>query len=203
MDLNALRQAVADGESDRLEFKKTTGNLKVGMRTLCAMLNGDDGRVLFGITPGGRIVGQDITDPTLQEVAQEVSGLEPPVEIEHTLVPVESVSRCQGSESDDEPLAPEAPFDFFAGLLAFLPRLLPSMAPKDPGSSLVEPEVGSCFAWGWSGLGLSFGSGALRARKCATIGTRDDTTKAPPSQSWPANPRAAPSAPRKSVASKA
>jgi ATP-dependent DNA helicase RecG len=78
MDLEALRQAVADSESDRLEFKKTTGDLKAGMRTLCAMLNGAGGRVLFGITPSGRIVGQHITDPTLQEVAREIRRLEPP-----------------------------------------------------------------------------------------------------------------------------
>src|SRR6516165_1197369 len=72
MDLEALRQTVAEGESEGLEFKKTTGDLKAGMRTLCAMLNGSGGRVIFGVTPGGKIAGQDITDPTLQEVAQEI-----------------------------------------------------------------------------------------------------------------------------------
>ncbi len=46
------------------------------------MLNAAGGCVLFGITPSGRIVGQDITDPTLQEVAQAIRRLEPPAEIE-------------------------------------------------------------------------------------------------------------------------
>ncbi len=30
MSLDALRQSVADGKSDRLEFRKTTGDLKAG-----------------------------------------------------------------------------------------------------------------------------------------------------------------------------
>src|SRR6516165_5604456 len=84
MDLEALRQTVAEGESEGLEFKKTTGDLKAGMRTLCAMLNGSGGRVVFGVTPGGKIVGQDITDPTLQEVAREIRRLEPPADIDQT-----------------------------------------------------------------------------------------------------------------------
>src|SRR5208282_3664063 len=88
MDLEELRQTVAEGESDRLELKKTTGDLKAGMMTLCALLNGSGGRVAFGVTPGGRILGQDVTDPTLQEVAREIRRLEPPVDIEQTRVPV-------------------------------------------------------------------------------------------------------------------
>ena len=34
MDLSELNQLVAQGESDRLEFKKTTGELKAEMQTL-------------------------------------------------------------------------------------------------------------------------------------------------------------------------
>jgi hypothetical protein len=36
-DLAAL---IAHGESDRLEFKRSTGELKEGMQTTCALLNG-------------------------------------------------------------------------------------------------------------------------------------------------------------------
>ena len=35
MDLEELRQLVALGESERLEFKKTTGELRSAMTTLC------------------------------------------------------------------------------------------------------------------------------------------------------------------------
>ena len=77
MDLEELRQLVAQGESERLEFKKTTGELKDGMAGVCVMLNGQGGRVLFGVTAAGKVLGQDITDSTLQEVAREIKKLEP------------------------------------------------------------------------------------------------------------------------------
>jgi hypothetical protein len=88
MDLGGLTQTVAEGKFDRLELKKSTGELKAGMRTLCALLNGSGGRVLFGVTPCGRILGQDVTDPTFQEVAVEVRRLEPPADIAQTRVPL-------------------------------------------------------------------------------------------------------------------
>jgi ATP-dependent DNA helicase RecG len=65
VNLAELPQLVAQGESDRLEFKKTTGELHAGMETLCALLNGGGGKVLFGVTNAGRIVGQDVSDSTL------------------------------------------------------------------------------------------------------------------------------------------
>jgi len=52
MELPELQQLVAAGESERLEFKKTTGELHAGMTTLCALLNGVGGRVVFGVTEG-------------------------------------------------------------------------------------------------------------------------------------------------------
>ncbi len=66
MDLTELQALVAQGESEHLAFKKTTGELHGGMETLCALLNGSGGKVLFGVTNSGRIVGQDVSDATLQ-----------------------------------------------------------------------------------------------------------------------------------------
>jgi ATP-dependent DNA helicase RecG len=108
MDLEELRQLVAQGESDRLELKKTTGELKAGMKTLCAMLNGSGGRVVFGVTPSrGRILGQDVTDPTLREVAQEIRRLEPPADFEQTRVQVGGGKEVLILETTT---APEAPY---------------------------------------------------------------------------------------------
>ena len=53
MDLVELRALVAEGESERLDFKKTTGELKSGLQTICAFLNGSGGSVLFGVTDAG------------------------------------------------------------------------------------------------------------------------------------------------------
>lgn len=68
----------ASGESEMLEFKRTTGERREGARTLCAMLNHRGGRILFGVEPDGRVLGQQISDHTIEEVAQEIQQLDPP-----------------------------------------------------------------------------------------------------------------------------
>lgn len=69
----------AAGESETLEFKRTTGQRREAVRTLCAMLNHRGGRVLFGVEPDGRVVGQQVGEHTLEEVARETREIEPPV----------------------------------------------------------------------------------------------------------------------------
>ena len=69
----------ASGESEVLEFKSSTAEKDRACRTLCAFANGRGGRVLFGVTPAGKVVGQTVSDHTLEELAQEFQGFEPPV----------------------------------------------------------------------------------------------------------------------------
>ena len=87
MNLRSLELLVADGESEGLEFKKSTGGLRGGMESLCGFLNGRGGQVLFGVTNVGAIVGQQISDRTLQEVAAEIAQLDPPAPIEQIRIP--------------------------------------------------------------------------------------------------------------------
>lgn len=70
---------VSAGESETQGFKRSTGQRRDAARTLCAMLNHRGGRVFFGIEPDGRIVGQKVSDHTLEEVAEELRAIEPPV----------------------------------------------------------------------------------------------------------------------------
>ena len=70
---------VRGGESETLEFKKSTAEKDRACRTLCAFANGRGGRLLFGVTPSGKLVGQTVTDHTLEELAQEFQGFEPPL----------------------------------------------------------------------------------------------------------------------------
>lgn len=91
MDLEQLRAMVAQGESDRLEFKKSTGELKEGFQTLCGFLNEKGGEVLFGVTSSGRVVGQMVADSTLRDVARELAKLEPPANIAQTRVRIADV----------------------------------------------------------------------------------------------------------------
>ena len=60
-DLKELAALVKLGEGRVLEFKRSTGELKEGMQTLCAFLNGSGGMVLFGIRPDGTAEGQQVT----------------------------------------------------------------------------------------------------------------------------------------------
>ena len=87
MNLAELQALVAQ-KIGALEFKKSTGDLKGGMETLCAFLNGQGGQVLFGVSATGAIRGQDITENTLREVGNDLVRLEPPAHIVLTRVPV-------------------------------------------------------------------------------------------------------------------
>ena len=69
----------ASNESETLEFKSTTGGRREAMRTLCGMLNHRGGRILFGVESNGRVTGQQISDRTIEEVAEEVGNIDPPI----------------------------------------------------------------------------------------------------------------------------
>ena len=79
MTLDQITTWADSGESATLEFKKSTAEKDRACRTLCAFANGQGGRVLVGVTPAGKVVGQTVTDRTLEELAQEFQGFEPPL----------------------------------------------------------------------------------------------------------------------------
>lgn len=79
MTLDQIAAWAAAGESETQELKRSTGQRREAARTLCAMLNHRGGRVIFGIEPDGRVVGQQVSDHTVEEVAQEIREIEPPV----------------------------------------------------------------------------------------------------------------------------
>jgi len=57
MDREEIEQIAQDGESETIELKKSTAQLRRAAETLCGMLNGNGGQALIGVTPEGRIVG--------------------------------------------------------------------------------------------------------------------------------------------------
>ena len=105
MTTDQLTRLIAKGESDRLEFKKSTGDLKGGLETLCALLNGEGGRVIFGVK-GGKAVGQDITDATLQDVARELRRLEPPAKISQVRMKTDTGREVLVLATGDRSVAP-------------------------------------------------------------------------------------------------
>jgi len=78
MNLQELKKLVAGGESDRLEFKRSTGQRSNAAKTVCAMLNGLGGFVLFGVSNQADIKGQQSSDSTLEDIAAELRRIEPP-----------------------------------------------------------------------------------------------------------------------------
>ena len=84
-----INQLVAGGESETVEFKKTTGEKNEAAKALSAMLNGQGGRVLFGVHPRGQVVGQNVADKTLENITQACREIRPlyPPSIERVPVP--------------------------------------------------------------------------------------------------------------------
>jgi ATP-dependent DNA helicase RecG len=60
------------GESETVEFKKSTASLREGIETLCAFANHKGGYLFFGIEDNGKIIGQQVSDDTLKNISNAV-----------------------------------------------------------------------------------------------------------------------------------
>ncbi|MEK6856993.1 MAG: ATP-binding protein [Nanoarchaeota archaeon] len=61
-------------ESESVELKKSTGELKEAVISIAAILNKHPkGKLYFGIKNDGAIVGQDVTENTLREISKTIS----------------------------------------------------------------------------------------------------------------------------------
>ena len=80
--LAALQSLIAQGESETIEFKRSTAERRRAGETLCAFLNGEGGHVLMGVAPDGKIVGQQVADITLRDIAATLGRFEPSARIE-------------------------------------------------------------------------------------------------------------------------
>ena len=78
MDAQHIAKTVAGGESEVLEFKSTTGTRREAACTVCAMLNQQGGQVLFGVLPEGRMIGQQVSERTIEEIGAELMNIDPP-----------------------------------------------------------------------------------------------------------------------------
>lgn len=82
MTVAEIQELIKNDETRTLELKKTTGELKEAMRTVCAFLNTAGGQLLFGITPNSlQVIGQQVTDNTRREIARELTKIEPAVSL--------------------------------------------------------------------------------------------------------------------------
>ena len=78
-DLPTVQEIVARGESETVEFKRSTAERDPAAKTLCAMLNHQGGSVLFGVDPHGKIVGQEVSGHTIERIVQQFAKIDPPI----------------------------------------------------------------------------------------------------------------------------
>lgn len=112
MTIEDIQELIKADETRTVELKKTTGELKDGMRSVCAMLNSSGGYVIFGVAPKTlKIIGQMVSDNTRQEIAREIRKLEPFVNmtVEYIEVPGATGSQVVVLHADKD-LFGEAPY---------------------------------------------------------------------------------------------
>lgn len=62
-------------ESENVEFKKSTSQLSKSMDDIASILNKDgDGTLYFGVKPDGEVCGQEVTEKTLNDVAENIKA---------------------------------------------------------------------------------------------------------------------------------
>ena len=81
MKVSTLKKLVASGEGPELEFKRSTGELREAMQTLCGFLNTGGGVVLLGVDRKGKLEGQQVSENTIHEITQAFDRFEPPVNV--------------------------------------------------------------------------------------------------------------------------
>jgi ATP-dependent DNA helicase RecG len=63
---------IKNGESENVEFKKSTASLREAIDSICAFANHKGGNLFFGVDNDGRIIGQQVSDDTLKNIANSV-----------------------------------------------------------------------------------------------------------------------------------
>ncbi len=93
-------------ETELIEFKKTTGELKEGIVSLASMLNKNGkGTLYFGVRNDGEVLGQQIGDRTLREISQGIANA-----IKPQIIPTIIIELCDdknvikvSAEGDEKP----------------------------------------------------------------------------------------------------
>ena len=70
--MNNYQHELSQGESEGVEFKRSTSLLKEAVQTLCAFANHQGGVLYFGVADDRTVVGQSVTDDTLKNVANPI-----------------------------------------------------------------------------------------------------------------------------------
>ncbi len=88
MNLADVQRLAAAGESEDVELKKSTSQLRRAGETLCGFLNGTGGIVVIGVMSDGRVVGQTVADTTLRDIGALLDRFEPAAPVRVHRVPL-------------------------------------------------------------------------------------------------------------------
>ncbi len=91
--IDFIEQLASGHEGVDVEFKETTGQLNRGMETLCGMINGSGGIVVFGVSNKGKILGQEVGDRTTREIGEALTRFEPALDIQPTYLKLNGTDR--------------------------------------------------------------------------------------------------------------
>lgn len=128
IDLGYIQHLAENHEGVDVEFKETTGQLNRGMETLCGMINGSGGVVVFGVSNKGKIIGQEIGDKTTREIGEAINKFDPAVDIQPIYVPVDNsdkyviVFRTDGLETDKPYMWDGKPYRRHDSVTSVMPR---------------------------------------------------------------------------------
>lgn len=149
MNIEDIKKIIQSDETRTLELKKSTGELKDGMHSACAMLNGDGGWLVFGIMPKSlKIQGQMVTDNTRQDIANALTGLDPSVDVrvEYIDVPDSKIGEQVIAMHFDGWVKGMHPYTF-RGCPYYKPESITKVMPQD----MYEERLKECdpfrFAW--------------------------------------------------------
>ena len=145
LSLNYIRQLASASEGVDVEFKETTGQLNRGMETLCGMMNGNGGIVVFGVTNKGKIIGQDKGDKTTREIGEALRKFDPAVDIQPDYIEIEDTGKFLIAFQTDGQ-EPDKPF-LWDGKPYMRHDSVTSVMPREKFIRLHELQHGLIYKW--------------------------------------------------------
>jgi ATP-dependent DNA helicase RecG len=146
MTLASIKQRISKGESETLEFKKSTSALTRCGETLCAFLNAKGGAVIIGVTDNGTIAGQEVSDKTQREIAAMLDRFEPPALVEVQFVDLPNSSDRTLVVLEARPQGDVRPFTF-DGRPYQRVQTTTSVMPKDRYETLILDRAHARRRW--------------------------------------------------------
>jgi len=145
IDIDYIRNIASNNEGVDVEFKETTGQLNRGMETLCGMINGRGGIVVFGVNNKGAIIGQEISDKTTRDIGDALGRFDPAIDIQPQYIQLEDSNKylivfCSNGMDGDKPYMWDGkPYQRHDSVTTVMPR--------ERFLRLYEAQTGLTYKW--------------------------------------------------------